>query len=179
MSLYWSHILTDVESNFQTQFSCFFLRTPWKNMSKLWFLGVPWKFLAAMGSSRSEIVTLFVHMSVPFWNTLFFSCPMHWATSSSAMLLQVGWLNVRQMIVFHSLVLLFKAKFERKPVYLYNQISATFNMNTRHTVNNGIRETRRIKSTLGKPSFIPRAINQWNICAQTGCGLGCLDLFVH
>ena len=36
-----------------------------------------------------------------------------WATSSSAMLLQVGWLNVRQMIVFHSLVLLFKAKFER------------------------------------------------------------------
>jgi hypothetical protein len=36
-----------------------------------------------------------------------------WATSSSAMLLQVGWLNV-----FHSLVLLFKAKFERKPVYL-------------------------------------------------------------
>ena len=40
----------------------------------------------------------------------------NWGTSSSAMLLQVGWLNVRQMIVFHSLVLLFKAKLEKKPV---------------------------------------------------------------
>ena len=86
----------------------------------------------------------------------------NWATSSSAMLLQVGWLNVRQMIVFHSLVLLFKAKLERKPFYLYDQISATFNMNTRLAVNNGIRETRRVKSTLAKQSFIPRAISQWN-----------------
>ena len=38
------------------------------------------------------------------------------ATSSSAMLLQVGWLNVHQMIIFCSLVLLFKAKLERQPL---------------------------------------------------------------
>ena len=85
-----------------------------------------------------------------------------WSAASSSMLLQLGWLSVRQMIVFHSLVLIFKAKLEKKPVYLHGQISATFNVKTRLAVNNGIRETRKIKSTLGKQSFIPRTISQWN-----------------
>ena len=85
-----------------------------------------------------------------------------WFTASSSMLLQVGWLSVRQLIVFHSLVLVFKAKQEKRPVYLHGQVSATFNVNTRLALNNGIRETRRVRSNIGKQSFIPRTIIQWN-----------------
>ena len=59
-------------------------------------------------------------------------------------------------------MLIFKAKEDKKPVYFHSQISAPFNVNTRLAVNNGIRETRKIKLTLGKQSVIPRSISQWN-----------------
>ena len=85
-----------------------------------------------------------------------------WFTPSSVMLMQVGWLNVRQMIAYHSLVLIFKAKQDRRPVYLYNQVSRSFNMNTRLAETNGINNQRRINSNLGKMSFLPRTVEQWN-----------------
>ena len=85
-----------------------------------------------------------------------------WFTPSSIMLSQVGWLNVKQMIAYHSLVLIFKAKQDRKPVYLYNQISTSFHFNTRLAVTNGINNQRRINSNLGKQSFLPRTVVMWN-----------------
>ena len=69
---------------------------------------------------------------------------------------------VEQTIVFQSVMLFFKAKQSTKPAYLYDQISAKFNVNTRLGTNNGIRETRRLKSTLARKSFVPRTIGQWN-----------------
>ena len=59
-------------------------------------------------------------------------------------------------------MIFFKIRRDRKPVYLYNQISEKFAVNTRLGLNNGIRETRRFKSTLGTQSFTPRSIKQWN-----------------
>ena len=85
-----------------------------------------------------------------------------WFTPTCIMLSQVGWLNVKQMITYHSLVLIFKAKQDRKPVYLYNQISKSFNFNTRLAVTNGINDQRRINSNLGKQSFLPRTVVLWN-----------------
>ena len=86
----------------------------------------------------------------------------NWYTPSSIMLSQIGWLNVRQMIIFHSLVLVFKTKQDKKPVYLYNKISTRFNVDTRLASTNGIREVRKIKTKIGKQSFLPRTIDQWN-----------------
>ena len=60
----------------------------------------------------------------------------NWYTPSSIMLSQIGWLNVRQMIIFHSLVLVFKTKQDKKPVYLYNKISTRFNVETRLAATN-------------------------------------------
>ena len=59
------------------------------------------------------------------------------------MLSQVGWLNVEQMLNYHSLVLIFKAKHHKKPSYLYNQILSDINMNTRLAATNGIDNQRR------------------------------------
>ena len=59
-------------------------------------------------------------------------------------------------------MLIFKAKQDKKPFHLHSQISTAFNVITRLALNNGIKETRRKRSTLGKQSFIPRAISQWN-----------------
>ena len=85
-----------------------------------------------------------------------------WYTASAQMLQQLGWLSVRQMIVFHSLVLVFKTRINQKPVYLHSQVSAQFNVNTRLAVSHGIRETRRTQSEIDRKSFFPRTINQWN-----------------
>ena len=85
-----------------------------------------------------------------------------WFTPSSAMLSQVGWLNVKQMITYHSLVLIFRARHDKKPLYLYNQISTGFNVNTRLAATNGINNQRRISTNLGKQSFLPRTVDEWN-----------------
>ena len=85
-----------------------------------------------------------------------------WYTASAQMLLHLGWLSVRQMIVFHSLVLIFKTRMNQRPVYLHNQVSTRFRVNTRLSANNGIRGTRHNQSELGRKSFLPRTINQWN-----------------
>ena len=85
-----------------------------------------------------------------------------WGTSSSAMLSQIGWLSVRQLIVMQSLMIIFKTKNDRKPVYLYQKVSKKFAANTRLGLNNGIKDTRTFKSMLGSQSFTPRSIKQWN-----------------
>ena len=85
-----------------------------------------------------------------------------WYTPTETMLLQVGWLNIRQMIVYHSLIIIYQAKHDKKPTYLYDRISTSFNVATRLAESNGIKETRKMKSNLGKQSFIPRAIHYWN-----------------
>ena len=86
----------------------------------------------------------------------------NWGTSSSSMLSQIGWLSVRQMAVLHSLMIIFKTNRDRKPVYLYQKISNKFAANTRLGTNNGIKDSRRFKTTLGSQSFTPRSIKQWN-----------------
>ena len=78
------------------------------------------------------------------------------------MMSQIGWLSVRQLIVLQSLMIIFKTRNDRKPVYLYQKLSNKFAVNTRLGLNNGIKDTRRFKSTLGNQSFIPRSIKQWN-----------------
>ena len=85
-----------------------------------------------------------------------------WYTPSTVMLQQVGWLNVRQLIVYYSLVLLYKARLEKKPAYIYERISSPFNVNTRLANSNGIRDDMSRKSGIAKKSFFPRTVAQWN-----------------
>ena len=85
-----------------------------------------------------------------------------WYTSSAVMLQQVGWLNVHQLIVYHSLVLIYKTRQEKKPVYLYEKICTPFSVNTRLANSNGIRNDVKAKSNIAKQSFLPRTISQWN-----------------
>ena len=77
-------------------------------------------------------------------------------------LLQCGWLSVRQMVFYHTMVQLFKIKQDRKPVYLSEKISNEFQHKTRLATGNEVRETEKVKSDERKKSFIPRATKQWN-----------------
>ena len=86
----------------------------------------------------------------------------NWYTPSATMLQQVGWLTIRQMIVYHSLIMIYQVKQEKKPSYIYDRISTSFNVATRLAENNGIKENRKMKTNLGMQSFLSRSINDWN-----------------
>ena len=87
---------------------------------------------------------------------------LDWYTPTETLLLQCGWLSIRQMIQYHSILLLFKTKMSRKPVYMYSQISHTFQKDTRLSTMGGIKDIRRFKSTRANQSFLPRTIKYWN-----------------
>ena len=45
-------------------------------------------------------------------------------TSTKVLLLQCGWLSVRQLMLYHSLVLLYKTMKYKKPEYLYQKVTS-------------------------------------------------------
>ena len=67
---------------------------------------------------------------------------LSWSTPISELLKQCNWLSVRQMIMFHDLILVFKIRKERRPVYLSNKLSNQFNCNTRNAKNNKIKQNQ-------------------------------------
>ena len=84
-----------------------------------------------------------------------------WRTATTTLLNQCGWLSVRQLVRYHSLVLLFKIKSEKTPKYLYDKISTEF-PNTRQAPANSLKGTRQFKTVTAQRSFLPRTIQDWN-----------------
>lgn len=83
-----------------------------------------------------------------------------WHTETSVLLSQCGWLSIKQMIIFQSLVLLFKIQQEKKPKYLYEKINSRFSF--RSSDETKIRDKRSFKTDTAKKGFITRTINDWN-----------------
>ena len=88
-----------------------------------------------------------------------------WLTSTKSLLDQCGWLSVKQLVEYHSLLLVYKIKSEGKPAYLFTKLSQPFTSSTRFSAGNisenKIKETRN-DNELHKSSFIPRTISSWN-----------------
>ena len=87
---------------------------------------------------------------------------LDWRTPTRTLLLQCGWLSVRQMVAYHSILLVFKTKQIKKPRYIYSNINHKFSQITRLATMGGIKDTRRFESTLAQASFLPRTIKMWN-----------------
>ena len=85
-----------------------------------------------------------------------------WNARVTELLSQCGWMSVRQLVYYHTLIQVFKIRRDGKPTYLYRKLSAQFDPRTRLAVGNGIRGTLKIKSEERRKSFIPRAIRTWN-----------------
>lgn len=100
-----------------------------------------------------------------------------WNTRVSVLLLQCGWLSVRQMVFYHTVVQLFKIKKFKKPSYLFDKFSSEFPLRTRLAEGNRIRETETIKSDERRKSFIPRATRAWNSLPVTIRNIQTLDKF--
>ena len=85
-----------------------------------------------------------------------------WYTSTKVLLTQTGWLSVKQLIEFHSLLLVYKMRKEGKPVYFQDKFWQQSAYKTRLCKNNGLTQSSKIKSDLYKQSFVPRSSFSWN-----------------
>ena len=89
-----------------------------------------------------------------------------WRTPTTTLLTQCGWLSIRQLVMFHSLVLLFKVKMDRKLSYIYKNIGDQPGRSTRQessrTENHQLKEIRNLGTETARRTFVPRSIHQWN-----------------
>ena len=84
-----------------------------------------------------------------------------WMTPTATLLQQCNWLSIKQLIVYHSLVLLHKVMICNKPEYIFNKMKPP-HRETRNADNLTLYDRRSFKTTTAAKSFIPRAISEWN-----------------
>ena len=85
-----------------------------------------------------------------------------WYTPVKVLLTQCGWLSVRQLVVYHSLNLIFKTKRDKKHVYFYDKFTRRFAYSTRLASENHIKIDTQITKALTQKNFTYKATITWN-----------------
>ena len=85
-----------------------------------------------------------------------------WRTETSALLRQIGWLSVKQLVVYHSLLLVFKINRDGKPGYLSEKLRKDFAYRTRQATGNCLVVQGTPDSDSTKTAFVHRTTIQWN-----------------
>ena len=77
---------------------------------------------------------------------------------------QCGWLSVRQLVFYHSVILIFKTLQTKHPKYIYNKLATQFPYNTRLAQSDSVRMGPEFKSKLDltEKSFMNRATDSFN-----------------
>ena len=85
-------------------------------------------------------------------------------TPIKTLLKQCGWMSVRQLVMYHSLVLLYKVLKSKHPKYIFSKMTVDFSRRTRQTDNNILRLGTHTdyKLELAGNSFRWRTAQQWN-----------------
>ena len=83
-------------------------------------------------------------------------------TSQRVLLLQCGWMSVKQLAAYHSLVLVYKTKTEQKPVFLAESLSKPFQIRTRAASTGALVDNLKTTSEISKLSFISISTKLWN-----------------
>ena len=88
---------------------------------------------------------------------------MDWSTSFKTLLLQCGWMSLNQLTVYHSLVLVYQIKTERKPEYFSEKLNKTFSKQTRLATGGGIRTLQKFRYNATQSGFLVRGSVFWNL----------------
>ena len=87
---------------------------------------------------------------------------LSWFTPISTLLKQCGWLSVRQLVHYHSVLLCYKMMNEGKPTYFVEKFNFDFPYETRLATGNCVRQTKTISSDPRKYGFVNRTTEAWN-----------------
>ena len=85
-----------------------------------------------------------------------------WGTRTSVLLKQLGWLSIKQLIDYHSLILVFKVNQNKKPAYLHGKFKQNFGYRTRQATGNCIQISGTPGGDKTKTAFFHRSIVLWN-----------------
>ena len=85
-------------------------------------------------------------------------------THIKELLTNCGWLSVRQLVFFHSVMLLHKVVRSGYPEYIYNRINIDYPYHTRLAASKAMRLTavNQVRLQVASRSFIPRACKSYN-----------------
>ena len=83
-------------------------------------------------------------------------------TSQRVLLFQCGWMSVKQLAAYHSLVLVYKTKTEQKPVFLSESLSKPFQIRTRAASTGVLVDNLKTTSVISKFSFMSISTKLWN-----------------
>ena len=80
------------------------------------------------------------------------------------LLTECNWLSIRQLVFYHSVILIHKAILTGYPKFMKDNVSSSYPYRTRQESNGLIRLTKNcsFKSALARNSFMFRGINQYN-----------------
>ena len=85
-----------------------------------------------------------------------------WGTRTSVLLKQLGWLSINQLIVYHSLILVFKFNQNKKPAYLHGKFKKNFSYRTRQATGNCIQVSETPGGDKTKTAFVHNSTILWN-----------------
>ena len=85
-----------------------------------------------------------------------------WHTPARLLLKQCGWLSVKQLVVYHSTMLMFKVMMTESPRYLFSMFSSKYHCDTRHARSKQVKPTRGSTLDLSEESFRWRAAKIYN-----------------
>ena len=87
---------------------------------------------------------------------------LNWGTATRVLLNQIGWLSVKQLYVYHSLLLVFKMQHSGKPAYLKEKFRNNFAYQTRQATTSCfiLNDTPRTEKC--RKSFVHNNIITWN-----------------
>ena len=83
-------------------------------------------------------------------------------TPVRTLLQQCGWLSVHQLVVYHSVIMVYKVMQTESPRYLFSMFSTKYNCDTRHARRALLRPTRNCELDLSEESFRWRAAKDFN-----------------
>ena len=100
-------------------------------------------------------------------------------TPVTELMKQCGWLNVRQLVFYHSVVLIHKTLRTGFPNYIYNKLEKDFPYHTRLASSESIRMGSQFRSklTLTENSFMNRATSSYNLLPATMRQLDSMEVF--
>ena len=78
---------------------------------------------------------------------------LNWETSAVELLKQCGWLSVHQMVVYHSVMLVYKVIQKKSPQYLYSMFSAEYSYKTKQYKEGLIKQTGDFRLETTEDSF--------------------------
>ena len=91
-----------------------------------------------------------------------FVTKLDWSSSTSILLGQMGWLSVNRLIFYHSVLLVYKVKMNKSPMYIDNMFNWSYMYHTRQAEEGLIKIIGKPKLDVSRSSFRMRAANNYN-----------------